>query len=170
MTAQLGSGSLNEPPAGLSVGLLEFLNWCILVKSNGSPLGVQNVRTSFLPPRLHRRGGAKTWQSSSIRILLGLTQWDENGGDSCDQASSPPQKRSCRNVMMGTFELAATVIKVLNEYFTDFWKDLECEGGISAIKCLHFQSFMFNCEQNRRIIYSFTKKRDLTELCSYNYM
>lgn len=85
MTARLGSRSLKEPPAGLSVGLREFLNWFILVKSNGSPLGVQNVRESSLP--LHRRGGAKTWQSSSIHILLGLTQRDENGGDSCDQAS-----------------------------------------------------------------------------------
>lgn len=49
MTTRLGSRSLKEPHAGLSVGLREFLNWFILVKSNESGLGVQNVRTSFPP-------------------------------------------------------------------------------------------------------------------------
>lgn len=112
-----------------------------------------------LPP-LHRRGGAKTWQSSSIHILLSLTQRDENGGDSCDQASSPPQKKKLQKCHDGDLWTGSDCQKrvkwVFHRFFEGSWM-WRWDQFVSAIKCSHFQSFMFSCEQNRRQ-YSFTKR------------
>lgn len=96
MTAQLGSRSLKEPPPGCQSGCGSFK----LVhpsKIKRESIGSAECSYEFFPP-LHQRGGAKTWQSSSIHILLGLTQRDENGGYSCDQANSPPQKKKLQKM------------------------------------------------------------------------